>query len=61
VSPHPGRRPRTTAARLVPVLAGLLRATQVGPFTVYPPYGSDDPVELWKWMEAYEKKTGNVL
>jgi hypothetical protein len=38
------------------------RASQVEPFTVYPPYGSDNPVELWKWMEAYEKKTGgNVL
>lgn len=38
------------------------RASQVEPFTTYPPYGSDNPVELWKWMEAYEKKTGgNVL
>jgi hypothetical protein len=26
------------------------------------PLGSDDPVELWKWMAAYEQKTGgNVL
>jgi Protein of unknown function (DUF3604) len=38
------------------------KASQVEPFTVYPPFGSDNPVELWKWMEAYEKKTGgNVL
>ena len=38
------------------------KASQVVPFTVYPPYGSDNPAELWKWMEAYEKKTGgNVL
>jgi len=38
------------------------KASQVEPFTVYPPYGSDNPVELWKWMDAYEKKTGgNVL
>jgi hypothetical protein len=36
-------------------------ARQVVPFTVLPP-GSDNPRELWKWMEAYEAKTGgNVL
>lgn len=38
------------------------KASQVEPFTVYPPFGSDNPVELWKWMETYETKTGgNVL
>src|SRR5262245_1445956 len=37
------------------------KASQVDPFTVYPPYGSDNPVELWKWMEAYEKKTGGSV
>ncbi len=38
------------------------KASQVEPLTVYPPMGSDNPVELWKWMAAYEKKTGgNVL
>ncbi|WP_331371395.1 DUF3604 domain-containing protein [Sinorhizobium chiapasense] len=38
------------------------KASQVEPFTVYPPYGSDNPAELWKWMQAYETKTGgNVL
>jgi len=36
---------------------GADRASRVEPFTVYPP-GSDDPRELWKWMEAYEEKTG---
>lgn len=37
------------------------KASQVEPFTVYPP-GSDNPRELWKWMAAYEEKTGgNVL
>ncbi len=37
------------------------RASQVVPFTVYPP-GSDNPVHLWEWMAAYEQKTGgNVL
>jgi hypothetical protein len=34
------------------------KASQVEPFTVYPPFGSDNPVDLWKWMDAYEKKTG---
>jgi hypothetical protein len=38
------------------------KASEVEPFTVYPPYGSDNPVELWKWMANYEEKTGgNVL
>ncbi len=34
------------------------KASQVEPFTVYPPLGSDNPVDLWKWMAAYEEKTG---
>jgi hypothetical protein len=33
------------------------KASQVEPFTVYPP-GSDNPRDLWKWMAAYEEKTG---
>ncbi len=38
------------------------KASRVEPFTVYPPYGSDNPADLWKWMTAYEEKTGgNVL
>ena len=37
------------------------KAIQVEPFTVLPPYGSDNPVELWKWMDAYEKKTGGSV
>ncbi|HEY5894897.1 MAG TPA: DUF3604 domain-containing protein [Chthoniobacterales bacterium] len=37
------------------------KASQVEPFTVYPPLGSDNPVELWKWMDAYEKKTGGSV
>ena len=36
------------------------KASQVEPFTVYPP-GSDNPVDLWKWMEAYEQKTGGSV
>jgi Protein of unknown function (DUF3604) len=34
------------------------RASQVEPMTVYPPEGSDNPRDLWRWMQAYEDKTG---
>lgn len=37
------------------------KASQVEPFTVMAPYGSDNPVDLWKWMDAYEKKTGGSV
>src|SRR5687768_8828622 len=37
---------------------GAARASLVEPFTVYPPLGSDNPRDLWKWMAAYEGKTG---
>ncbi|MBM6584081.1 DUF3604 domain-containing protein [Microvirga sp. BT689] len=37
------------------------RASQVEPFTVYPPLGSDNPADLWKWMEAYQNKTGGSV
>ena len=35
-------------------------ASQVEPFTVYPP-GSDNPRDLWKWMQAFEDKTGGSV
>ncbi len=34
------------------------KASQVLPFTTAPPTGSIDPMDLWKWMAQYEKKTG---
>jgi hypothetical protein len=38
------------------------KASLVEPFTVYPPYGSDNPAELWKWMARYEETyNGSVL
>jgi hypothetical protein len=37
------------------------RATQVVPFTQSAPLGSNNPVDLWKWMDAYEKKTGGSV
>jgi len=37
------------------------KASQVVPFTVYPPFGSDNPADLWKWMSEYEQKTGGSV
>ncbi|TWB46655.1 uncharacterized protein DUF3604 [Bradyrhizobium sacchari] len=37
------------------------KASQVDPFTVTPPIGSDNPVDLWRWMDSYEKKTGGSV
>ncbi|WP_455208869.1 DUF3604 domain-containing protein [Kaarinaea lacus] len=38
------------------------KASQVEPYTTQKPLGSDNPVDLWKWMTAYENRTsGNVL
>ena len=34
------------------------KAIQVEPFTTIKPFGSDNPVDLWKWMASYEEKTG---
>jgi hypothetical protein len=37
------------------------KASQIEPYTTFPPLGSDDPRNLWKWMAAYEDKTGGRL
>ena len=37
------------------------KALQVEPFTTQKPLGSDNPVDLWKWMDAYEQKTGGSV
>jgi hypothetical protein len=34
------------------------KARQVEPYVTIKPVGSDNPVDLWKWMTAYEAKTG---
>lgn len=36
-------------------------ARRVEPYTTLPPLGSDDPVDLWKWMERAQEKTGSEL
>lgn len=37
------------------------RAGLVEPFITMKPLGSDNPRDLWKWMAAYEQKTGGQL
>ena len=37
------------------------KASQVEPYTTQAPFGSNNPVELWKWMDEYEKKTGGSV
>ena len=37
------------------------QASLVEPFTTLPPLGSDNPVNLWKWMAATEQKTGSEV
>jgi hypothetical protein len=36
---------------------GAVRAKQVVPLTTQPPLGTTDPLDLYKWLEDYEKKT----
>jgi len=37
------------------------KASLVEPMTCTPPLGSINPIDLWKWMDAYEKKTGGFV
>ncbi len=38
------------------------RAKLLEPYTTTPPLGSNNPVDLWKWMDEYEEKiAGQVL
>jgi hypothetical protein len=37
------------------------KASLVGPYITFKPLGSDDPRDLWKWLAAYEKKTGGSV
>ena len=38
-----------------------LKAGQVEPLITVKPLGSDNPRDLWKWMAAYEQKTGGEV
>ncbi len=44
--------------RVVVFRDGGARAGQVLPYTTAKPLGSDNPRDLWKWLGAYEEKTG---
>jgi hypothetical protein len=37
------------------------KASRVEPFTTQKPLGSDNPRDLWKWMQAYEERTGGQV
>lgn len=40
---------------------GSAKAGLMEPFITMKPLGSDNPRDLWKWMAAYEQKTGGKL
>jgi len=37
------------------------KASKVEPYTTMKPLGSDNPVDLWKWMDAYQTSTGGQV
>jgi hypothetical protein len=47
--------------RVVVYRDGGTRAGVMEPYTTLKPLGSDNPRDLWKWMAAYEDKTGGNL
>lgn len=40
---------------------GANKAGQMQPMVTQPPFGSTDPLDLYKWLENYEKKTGGSV
>ena len=44
--------------RVVIYRDGGVKASMTEPYTTLKPAGSDDPRDLWRWMQAYEEKTG---
>ena len=47
--------------RVVIYRDGGNKAERVEPYTTLKPLGSDNPRDLWKWMQNYEEKTGGRL
>ena len=47
--------------RVVIYRDGADYARRLEPFTTLKPLGSDNPRDLWKWMKAYQEKTGGRL
>ena len=37
------------------------KALQMEPYTTIKPLGSDNPRDLWKWLQSYEQKTGGSV
>ena len=37
------------------------KALQMEPYTTLKPLGSDNPRDLWKWLQSYEQKTGGSV
>jgi hypothetical protein len=44
--------------RVVILRDGKHKASMVEPYVTIKPHGSDNPRDLWKWLAAYESKTG---
>ncbi len=40
---------------------GADKVSQIAPYTTTPPVGSQNPRDLWAWMQAYEDKTGGEV
>jgi hypothetical protein len=47
--------------RVVVYRDGGIKATMLEPYTTLRPEGSDDPRDLWKWLQRYEDKTGGRI
>ena len=47
--------------RVVIYRNGGNKASVMEPYTTLKPLGSDDPRDLWNWMQSYEEKTGGQL
>ena len=48
--------------RVVIYRDGADKGLQMEPYTTVKPLGSDNPRDLWKWLDSYQKKTnGSVL
>jgi hypothetical protein len=47
--------------RVVIFREGEHKASMVLPYTTLKPQGSDNPRDLWKWMQTYENKTGGRM
>ena len=53
--------PGANMHRVVVYRDGADKADQIMPYTTEAPEGSPDPVDLWKWMGAYEGETGGKV